>query len=82
MLLQLLRILEKNVLNQLNDFINYRNVYEIYQSGFRQKYSTETALVKIVDDLRSNVDKKVPSVLVLLDVSAAFDTVDHDILLK
>jgi hypothetical protein len=43
--------------------------------------STGTALVKVVNDYRANTDAKQLSVLVLLDLSAAFDTVDHDVFL-
>lgn len=57
------------------------NTAEKYQSDFRKYHSTETALVKIANDIRLNMDTKMPSVLVLLDVSAASDTVDHTILL-
>uniref|UniRef100_A0A8C6Q5K8 Reverse transcriptase domain-containing protein n=1 Tax=Nothobranchius furzeri TaxID=105023 RepID=A0A8C6Q5K8_NOTFU len=75
------KILEKLVLNQLNDFINTNNVLEKFQSGFRVNHSTKTALLKILNDFRLNYDERKLTVLVLLDLSAAFDTVDHTILL-
>ncbi len=53
----------------------------MFQSGFQVHHSKETALIKIINEIRFNSDSSKISVLVLLDLSAAFDTVDHNILL-
>ncbi|KAL9971605.1 hypothetical protein ACROYT_G017789 [Oculina patagonica] len=57
-------------------------LYPIAQSAYRENHSTETALLKVKNDILLNMNKQHVTLLVLLDLSAAFDTVDHDILLK
>ena len=49
--------------------------------GYEKNHSTKHLLLKVVNDLYGSFDKNIPSVLVLLDLSAAFDTVDHGKLL-
>ncbi len=70
------------VFNQLNSYINSNGYLDNFQSGFQAHQSTETALIKIINNIRLNSYSGKISVLVLLDLGAAFDTVDHNILLE
>ena len=75
-------ILEKLVLSQVSSYLNYHNLYNACQSAYRPGHSTETALLKVVDDLFLSHNKGSISVLALLDFSSAFDTIDHTILVQ
>ena len=52
------------------------------QSAYRSHASTETALIKVNNDILQTLDKGQYAALILLDLSAAFDTLDHDVFLK
>ena len=69
-------------MNQLNTHINSSNTSNQYQSAYRKFHSTETALLKIHSDILAPMDAGKVTALTLLDLSAAFDTIDHIILLK
>ncbi len=76
------KTLEQVVFNQLSLFLSQYNKLDAKQSGFRSGHSTETALLSVTEALRvAKADSK-SSVLILLDLSAAFDTVNHQILLS
>ncbi len=72
------KITEKAVFQQLNNFLALNSCFDVFQSGFRPHHSTETALIKLFDDICLNTDGGVVSVLVLLDLSAAFDNISLD----
>ena len=76
------KLLERCVSKQLNSYLSSHALYETYQSAYRPLHSTETALLHVQNDILSSIDKKEITVLILLDLSSAFDTVDHAILLN
>ena len=76
------KVLEKVVVNQLNSHINSSNTSNQYQSAYRKYHSTKTALLKIHNDTLASMDNGEVTAPALRDLSAAFDTIDHTILLR
>ena len=76
------KVLEHILHNQITTYLDSYSLLNPLQSGFRKHCGTTTALVKIVDDLKLSMTAKQFSVLVLLDFSKAFDTIDHALLLS
>ena len=76
------KTLERAVFNQLSMFLVQNNLLDSNQSGFKSGHSTETALLSVTEALRLARAASKSSVLILLDLSAAFDTVNHQILLS
>ena len=76
------KILEKVVLQHLSDHLNATDTLQPFQSAYRADHSTETLLLRVTNDMHMACDQGSVSILSLLDLSAAFDTLDHNILLK
>jgi len=75
------KLLERIVFRQLYTYLSAADLLPRLQSAYRTHHSTETALLKVLTDILYAVDDGDLSVLAFLDLSAAFDTIDHDILL-
>ena len=73
------KIVESLVCQQLVRFIEKHNLLPKYQSAYTRYHSTETAVLKVVSDALSAAEKGEVTLLGMLDMSAAFDTVEHDI---
>ena len=65
------------VLSQVSSYLNTHNLCNTFQSAYSPTLSNETALLKVVSDLFLSLNEGNISVLVLLDISSAFDTIDH-----
>ena len=76
------KILERAVNSQLMDYLSSRNILYENQSGFRNKYSTETCLINLTDSIKGEIKKGNMVGMVLIDLKKAFDTVDGEILLQ
>ena len=75
------KLIEKVVAIQLSTCLQDNHLHETLQSAYKKFHSTETALIKVHNDIATTIDDGLSVILALLDLSAAFDTVDHGILL-
>ena len=76
------KVLEKVVLTQLQEYLYENNLFEVKQSEYRKGDSVETAVLSVLNGLLTDADDKQVFLTALLDLSAAFDTLDHPVLLK
>ena len=76
------KIIEKAVSCQLSDYLRDNDLEESFQSAYKCFHSRETALLKVQNDILCEIDNQKCVVLLLLDMSAAFDTVDLELLLE
>ena len=68
------KILEKLVVTRIEEYMSNYNLYDPLQSAYRSKHSTETAVLKLQNDIIGNLDMGMCTVLTPLDLAAAFDT--------
>ena len=76
------KILEKVIAEQFEQHVAQNNLAVTEQSAYRKDHSTETALLKVQSDILEIIDQGKTAGLILLDLSAAFDTIDQDMLIK
>ena len=76
------KIIEKVVVSRIQMYLKENNIGTEFQSAYKSNHSTETALLGILNDIFRMCAKKQPVMLLLLDLSAAFDTVDKDLLVR
>ena len=76
------KVIERVVAKRIRDHMDLNNLHELLQSAYKKFHSCETALLKVKDDILRAIDDKKCVLLVLLDLSAAFDTVDHQKLIE
>ena len=73
------KLTEKVACNQLNKHMESNCLFDSFQSAYRPKHSVESALIRVKNDIMFDLNSDRVVLMVLLDLSAAFDTIDHDI---
>ena len=76
------KVFERVVLDQTEEFLSLNKVLYDYQSGFRKNHSTDTCLSFLNDKILKGFDYGLVTSMILIDLQKAFDTINHDILLK
>ncbi|CAL1671726.1 unnamed protein product [Lasius platythorax] len=75
------KVMERIVFEQVVDYLETNYLLDDFQSAYRKGFSTQTALLRVLDSMREAVDKRMVTVMVLFDFSKAFDRVCHGRLL-
>jgi len=73
------KVIERVVARRFSSHLSHCSLLPARQSAYRPFHSTETAVLSVHNDVARSIDSGQVSLLVLLDLSAAFDTVDHQI---
>ena len=76
------KVFERVVLDQTKEFLSLNKILYDYQSGFRKNHSTDTCLSFLNDKILKGFDDGLVTGMILIDLQKAFDTINHDILLK
>ena len=76
------KVLEKRVSDQIQGYLTVKKILNPRQVGYRQHNSTQTALLRLTDDIRSNIDNRKLTILLLFDFSKVFDTISPGRLLR
>ena len=76
------KVFEKILYNQFYSYLSNNNLLSNYQSGFRATYSTVTSLLESTNSWCVNIDKGLLNGVIFIDLKKAFDTIDHEILLR
>ena len=76
------KIFERVMFNQIHMYLSSHNLYYNGQYGFREKHSTQLAALELIDRISQELDQGIPPKNVYLDLSKAFDTLDHNIFLS
>ena len=76
----LCKLIEKAAINQVNEHLESNALDEVMQSAYKCRHSTETALLRVKEDIVKALDCNKAVFLIMLDLSATFDTIDHSIL--
>ena len=75
------KLIEKVATMQIVEYLSNNNLHVPTQSAYKQHHSVETALTRVQNDVIMSLDQREEALLVLLDFTSAFDTIDHDIML-
>ena len=78
----LAKIFDKVMYHQFSEFVEGNNLIDTYQSGYRENHSIQTALIDVTDNVRKAMDDSKLTVFGSLDLSCAFNSVDHELILS